>query len=531
LTDAEAPASPEELRGDGRFKPVAVALGPALFVLALLVRPGGLEGAALRTLAVTLWVAAWWVTEAIPIAATSLLPLVLLPLCRIKTAKEVAGLYVEDLLILLLGGFLLALAIERWGLHRRIALFVLKLLGGAPRRLVLGFALAAGLISMWISNSGTTLVLLPIALAVSRRLAGDLDPESHRRFDRAILLAIAYGATAGGFGTYVGTPPNLIFRERYAQDFRAGEEGGPPELSFLQWMLCFAPFALVLAAIVGLVLARGLPRVDGGATREAVRREAAALPPWSLGERLVALLFAAAALLWITREPIEFGDAHGAGGTTLFGWARLWGEKKPWWISDATVAMAITAACFVIRAPPAVGMAAPPGTRTVPLLEWSEAERKMPWGILLLFGAGFALGDAFSTSGLSLALGTGLARSLAGMPGWVVLLGIALFVIVVTEFMNNTACAQVLLPILSSMARSLGLAPAALLLTGTIAASCGFMMPAGTAPNAIVFATRRIRIGEMVRVGLLLDVIAALLVTGWIVLVALPMLGIPLTAP
>jgi sodium-dependent dicarboxylate transporter 2/3/5 len=380
---------------------------------------------------------------------------------------------------------------------------------------------------MWISNSGTTLVILPIALAVSRRLDGDLAPDAHRRFDRAILLAVAYGATAGGLGTYVGTPPNLVFRQRYQQDFQAGLPGGEPAISFLQWMLAFAPLALALGTIFGLVLARGLPRIDGSRTRAAVRAEAQALPAWCLGERLVALIFALAALLWITREPLEVGER------TLFGWSvSLWNRDV---ITDGTVAMALTLLCFVVRVPPAQDMRAGAerslaAARSVPLLDWREAERRLPWGILLLFGGGFALGEAFRTSGLSTSLGQGLASALGGLAPWVVVLGVCLFVTLVSEFMNNTACAQVLLPILGGMARNLGFSPAALLIPAALAASCGFMMPAGTAPNAIVFATRRIRIGEMVRVGCVLDLVSAVLVTAWVLGIALPSLGIPLKA-
>ncbi len=520
----------EELHAAQRPRWFAVAAGPVACALLLILKPGGLEGAALKTLAVTAWVALWWILEALPIAATSLLPLVLLPALGIKPAADVARLYMEDLLILLLGGFLLALALERWGLHRRLAIFVLSLLGGAPRALVVGFALAAALVSMWISNSGTTLVLLPIALAVSRRLEVDLPEEARRRFDRSILLAVAYGATAGGLGTYVGTPPNLVFRERYARDFGAGMAGGPPEISFLQWMAAFTPLALLLALIIGLLLTRGLPRMAGRATREAVRAEAAALPQWSLGEICVTLLFAAAALLWITREPLDLGTtASAAGGVHWpFGWSRAWWPKG--FITDGTVAMALTTLCFVVHVPPAPGMTVRAGVRRVPLLDWSEAEAKLPWGILLLFGGGFALGDAFQSSGLSKTLGEALARSLAGASPWWILLATCLFVIFVSEFMNNTACAQVLLPIFSAVAPLLKLPPAALLLPATLAASCGFMMPAGTAPNAIVFATRRLRMGDMVRIGLVLDLVSALFVTAWMMFVALPLLGIPLSA-
>ena len=510
----------EELGGSSRLRPWALVGGPALAGLIELTNPGGFSGPPLHTLAIAAWVACWWVFEALPIAATSLLPLVLLPLFGLKSPAEVARLYMEDLLILLLGGFLLALALERWGLHKRLAIFVLGRLGGAPRRLVLGFALASALISMWISNSGTTLVLLPIALAVGRRIEHDLPPGAKQRVDQAILLAVAFGSTAGGLGTYVGTPPNLIFRERYEADFHVGMAGGAPSISFLQWMVAFAPLALLLAALMGWILGRGLPRLDGRATRDAVRREAAALPRWCLGEALVALLFLAAALLWITRDRAEFG-------THIFrGWAEpLFGSKNA--VTDATVAMVLTLACFVIRVKPGPGMKAPPpGESRVPLLDWNEAESKMPWGILLLFGAGFALGDAFKSSGLSQALGESLALHLHGWPAPAIVLAICLFVTLVSEFMNNTACAQILLPILSAVSPALGLAPAALLLPATLAASCGFMMPAGTAPNAIVFATRRIRIGPMVRVGLLLDLLCAVVITAWMFLVALPLLGI-----
>ncbi|MSR45942.1 MAG: SLC13/DASS family transporter [Planctomycetes bacterium] len=514
-----------DLHAARRSRPWAVAAGPLACTLLLAWQPGGITGPPLYTLAITAWVATWWVLEALPIAATSLLPLVLLPAFGLKPAGEVARLYMEDLLILLLGGFLLALAIERWGLHRRLALGVLALLGGAPRRLVIGFTLSAALISMWISNSGTTLVLLPIALAVGRRLGAELGEEVRPRFERSLLLAIAYGATAGGLGTYVGTPPNLVFRERYLRDFHAGEPGGPPEVTFLQWMVAFAPLALLLALLYGAVLAHRLPRVGASATRAVVRAERAALPPWCSGEWWVALLFTAAALLWITREPIEVD------GRDWFGWAQQSLPGSIRWvkgtISDGTVAMLLTLLCFVVRVRPAPGMAAPSHGGRVPLLDWHEAEQKLPWGILLLFGGGFALGDAFKTSGLSEILGQALARSLDGTPHILVLLATCLFVTAVSEFMNNTACAQVLLPILSAVAPRLGIAPALLLVTATLAASCGFMMPAGTAPNAIVFATRRLRIGDMVRVGLVLDLLSAVVITAWVWWVA-PHLGLPL---
>jgi len=524
-----------DLEGGGaRFRPWAVAIGPLAFLLVLALRPAGLAGAPLKTLAATSWIAAWWILEAVPIAATSLLPLILFPLLGVKSASETAALYVEDLLFLLLGGFLLALALERWGLHRRFAIAVLSLLGGDPRKLVFGFCFAAALISMWISNSGTTLVLLPIALAVGRRIAGGVAPSERARVEQSLLLAVAYGATAGGLGTYVGTPPNLVFRERYVRDFGAGTPGGPPEISFLQWMAAFAPLALLMAAGIGFVLSRGLPRAadapGDGSTREVIRRERAALPPWSAGEALVAAIFGLAALLWITREPLDVG------GHVIFGWSRLFPAKN--WVSDGTVAITLCMLCFVVRARPLAGMAPPPAAaragasaRTVPLLDWDEAEAKMPWGILLLFGGGFAIGDAFRSSGLSNVLGQALAGGLAGLPGPLVVLGVALFVILITEFMNNTACAQVLLPILSAVAPRLHLTPAALLVPATLASSCGFMMPAGTAPNAIVFATRKVAMGAMVRVGLLLDVGSALLVTAWIVWVALPIFGLELGAP
>lgn len=513
----------EPLHGDAGARPLRLLVGPLACALVLLLEPGGLSGAALRTLAITAWVAAWWVLEALPIPATSLLPLALLPLFGVMPAEDVARLYMGDLLILLLAGFLLALAIERWGLHRRIAIAVLARLGGSPRLLVLGFALAAAVISMWISNSATTLVLLPIALAVCRRLERDgsaagVDDRERRRTDRSLLLAVAYGATAGGLGTYVGTPPNLVFRQRYAEDFGAGTEGGPSPISFPEWMVAFAPLAVLLALVIGLVLAAGLERRDGGATRAAVREEAARLPAWCAGERLVAALFACTALLWITRERLELGERR------WFGWAEAWWAKGS--VTDATVAITLLILAFTLRAKPAPGMTAPPGARTVPLLEWREAESKMPWGVLLLFGAGFALGQAFHVSGLGEELGRALADGMEGASRWALVLVLTLSVILISEFMNNTACAQVILPILAAVAPRLDIPAPTLLVAATLASSCGFMMPAGTAPNAIVFATGRIRIAEMVRVGIVLDLLSAALVTAWILAVA-PRLGVP----
>lgn len=493
-----------------------VAAGPLAFAAVLLLAPAAFSGAARMTLATTAWVAAWWILEALPIPATSLLPLVLLPVLGVRPATEVARLYANDLIFLLLGGFLLALTIERWGLHRRVALFVLGRVGSSPRRLSFGFLLAAAVLSMWISNTATALMLLPIALAVCTRLGEAQDAPTGRRTQVALLLSVAYGANLGGIGTYIGTPPNLIFRERYAIDFGAGQQGGPADISFLQWMLAFAPMTLLFLPVVWFALARTLPGRSSAAIEEVLEAENRSLPTWSSGEIQVGLLFVVTAILWITRVPIRVGE-H-----VILGWTRWFPEGFE--ITDGTVAIAMALTCFVVRARGRSRDA--PGDPREPLMDWSTAESGMPWGILLLYGAGFALGDTFQTSGLSQVLGEQLAGSLAPDRPLLLIGSICLLMTFLTEVTSNTASTSVFLPILSAVALQLQLPAPMLLLPATLAASCAFMLPVGTPPNAIVFATGQVPIRSMVRIGFWINLAAVLWITLYLYHVALPILGI-----
>ncbi len=488
---------------------LALLAGPATFALLWLLA-ADLPGAARNTLAITGWVAIWWIFEAVPIPVASLLPLVLIPATGVRPAREVAGLYLSDLVFLLLGGFLLALMIERWNLHRRIALAVLQSVGTSPRRLVLGFLLASAGLSMWISNSATSLMLIPIALAVTHRLAAEGSSEG--RFEVALLLAVAYGANCGGMATYVGTPPNLVFRERYEADFATGAEGAAPAISFLQWMLLGLPLLVALLPLVWFVLTRKLGSDRDPRIEQQLREERSRLPSWSEGELWAMGVFAVTALLWVTRQPLVIGERQ------FLGWIRLFPEGVV--ISDATVAIGMALLAFVVRA------RREPLAQPEPLLEWKEAERKLPWGIVFLLGAGMVLGDCFKSSGLTVIVGETLAAQFSAWSSTVVMGSVALVVSLITEVASNTATALLTLQTLSAVAPSLEMTPAALLLPATLAASCAFMMPVATGPNAIVFATGRLRIATMVRHGVVLNLAAVVLITFYLQWVALPLLGL-----
>ena len=470
-----------------------LVLGPLAF-LAILFLPGtGLDPVQRRVAAVAAWTATWWLTSAQPVGATSLLPAALLPLLGAMDAKTVAPFYMDDLVLLFLGAFLLTRGLERWNVHRRLALFVLARVGTQPRRLVLGTMCATALISAFVNNTSTTLLMLPIALALLSAFEGEARARS--AFARALLLGVAYSASVGGITTPVGTAPNQIFlgmfRERYPE---AGE------ISFVQWTLAWLPVVLLYLPIGWLLFTRVLFDVPAelGLGSDVVAAERRALGPWSSGEKRMAAVFALTALLWVSRADLEFG------AFTFQGWSDLLKgslAKSP--VSDATVAVTLAIACFLI----------PSGVeRGKPLLDWSTA-RTLPWDVLLLFGGGFALAGAFKSSGLDAVIGAELAPWIAGKPDWLVVLGVVLLVTAVSELASNVATTQVMLPIVGSAAVAAGISPLLVMIPATIAASNGFMLPVATPPNAIVFATGEIPAPTMARAGLVLDLVMAVLVT------------------
>jgi solute carrier family 13 (sodium-dependent dicarboxylate transporter), member 2/3/5 len=450
--------------------------GLALFgVLLVLPPPDGLTLAAWRTAAVGVLMGVWWMTEAIPLAATGLVPLVALPVLGVRPIAEASAPYANPIIFLFLGGFLVALAVERWGLHRRLALGVIRAVGTSPRRLVGGMLLATGLLSMWISNTATTLMLLPLALSLVR-LADEAAPALRARFSTTLLLAVAYAASIGGMGTLIGTPPNAVFAGFMQETYGV-------RVSFIGWMGVGVPLVVVGLGVAYLVLTRlrgGLGTDELPGARALVDAERAALGPVSGPERRVGTVAAVTAAGWMTMPLLE-GVVPG--------------------LTEAGLAVAAALVLFLIPAGDGTGAR---------LLAWRTAER-LPWDVLLLFGGGLSLAAAIEKTGLALWIGAGL-EGLSSLPPFVVLLAVVLLIILLGEFTSNVATAAAFLPVVAPLAVALGQNPLFLAVPATLAASAGFILPAGTAPNAIAYGTGRVRLTWMMRAGFWLDLAFAVLV-------------------
>jgi sodium-dependent dicarboxylate transporter 2/3/5 len=451
---------------------------------------------AIRLLGATAWMALWWVSEVVPIAATSMLPLALFPLFGIGSMKAAAASYMHPLVVLLMAGFMVALALERWELHRRLALRVLAAVGTSPRRLILGMMIACALCSMWISNTATTLVMLPIGMALvarAREREPDRGPEV-AAFATALFLGLAYAANVGGLGTPIGTPPNLVMLGIYE---KASPDADP--ITFLDWMMMACPLVIVFVPAIWLYLTRVAHPVadalDMG-SGDLVSEERAAMGPMNRDALTTALIFALVALLWITRA-IKVGDG------TVMGWAPALGVAAD--VNDATVA--VFGALLLFSWPAKTR----PGER---LLDW-ETARALPWAVLLLFGGGFALAGAFKSTGLSVWIAGGL-ETLAGLPVLAMVAIIALGVTFLTEVTSNTATTTILMPILAAFAVGTGIAPELVMIPAVLSASCAFMLPVATAPNAIVFGTGTIPMKAMARAGLAVNLGGAVLITAWV---------------
>ncbi len=488
------------------WKLFALIAGPLLAIIVLFLFPESEAPLAGRTAAVAVWMAIWWLTEVIPLAVTSLLPLVLLPALGVMPSKVVASNYTNDVIFLFIGGFIVALAMERWNLHKRIALVILRAIGGGPTRTLLGFMAATALLSMWISNTATAMIMVPIALAVSARYDNLLDQPAASRISIGLLLGIAYSASIGGMANLVGTPPNLAFTALFTQSFPSG-----PEISFSEWMAFALPlslmFLLLTWGLLVLMYTRGtklqVPDSSetskrGSSLRSAYTREIKALGPMSSEERTVLIVFTLLAVLWITRNTLEFG---------LFavpGWSLLLPE--PGFAGDGLPAIALSILLFIL----------PASERGERIMNW-ETARKLPWGIVLLFGGGFALAAAVNSSGLAMWLGDQLA-GLGNLSPTLMVGSICTMMTFTTELTSNTATTQLVLPILAAVAVSIGRNPFLLMIPATLSASCAFMMPVATPPNAIVFGSGRLRVIDMAKTGLLLNLIGVVLITVWMLL-------------
>jgi sodium-dependent dicarboxylate transporter 2/3/5 len=494
--------------GRNRIQSAGLWLG-LLVALALIVGPKfgwslGAEQPLLNPMAAVLaLMAIWWVSEAIPIAVAALLPLVMFPLLGIPPGALVAHQYGHPLIFLFLGGFLIALAIEDSGLHRRAALRIILTVGDNPRGLVLGFMLASGLLSMWLSNTATTIMLLPIASNVLEQIdATDFSAEAKRRFGVSLLLALAYSASIGGIATLVGTPPNLIFKGFYEQAYPEA-----PPINFAGWMLVALPLSLLFLFLAWLLLTRILFRLEANSFfggREVVRQQLASLGPMRVVEWRMLVIFASTALLWILREPTP-----GYGWGPMLGWGeadKVPGSKN---IDEGTIAIAMAMLCFIVPRGGAEGRR--------PILQWSAAKR-VPWGILLLFGGGLALGVGMKSTRLDLFLGEKLASGLGGLGHFGIYLVTATATTFFTEFTSNVACINMLLPILKGTCSELGIDPRKLLTVATISASFAFMLPVATPPNAIVYGSGRLRMWDMVKAGFWMNWLGVALVMlffGW----------------
>ena len=522
---------------------IGLWLGPLAFVLMLLfVDLDPANPLVTRMAAVILLMAIWWITEAIPLSATALLPIVLFPFLGIMRGRlvpadnqidfttvsmrngllpsdldifypNVAGQYMDWIILLFLGGFIIATAVEKWNLHRRIALHILKLIGGQPHRLVLGFMLATGFLSMWLSNTATAMMMMPMGMSLillyedlNKKIVaegGKIDDRAEN-FSLTLLLGIAYGASIGGFATLIGTPPNGVLVTQMTQLFPEA-----PDITFATWMMFALPMSAVYMLIAWVVLTRfvfPLPASTPFSGREFIRSEIAKLGIMSTEEKRVTVVFVSAALLWMTRKDRLFGP-----DIDIFGWSHYldgflsWIGTSPvgYMIDDGTVSIAMGLALFMIPASRQIGGR---------LMDWEDA-KKLPWGILLLFGGGLALAKGFSTSGLGTYIANQLGALLGSASPLVIVMSTVGFITSLTEVTSNTATISLSLPIMASLSQAIEVHPLLLLIPTTLAASCAFMLPVSTPPNAIVYGSGRVPIMKMVIAGFWLDLLSVLLLT------------------
>ncbi len=474
-----------------RLSNVGLLIGP---LLALLVILQGAFGDATGTgltherivLALLLLMATWWITEAVPIPVTSLLPLIVLPLGGVMSMQAAASPYMHPVVVLLLGGFMFSKAIEKWGLHERIALNVVAKAGHHPAYLIGGFMLASAVLSMWISNSATSIMMMPIALSVCASVASD--EAEHTGFRIALLLGIAYACSIGGLGTPIGTPTNLIVLG-YLQNQGYGQIG------FLNWLKVGLSTVVLLLPLAWLILTRvafRMPSVDAARLQAPVRERLVALGKMRSAEKRTLGVFVLIASLWVLRRSLN-GLTVELGGQAVQPLAGL---------TDPMIAILAVLLCFLV----------PSGEKKhARLLDWASAE-SIPWGVLLLFGGGMSLAGAISSSGLSTSMGQSLS-AVAALPLLVLILAIAATVLVLTEVTSNVATASAIMPVLGAVALQTGLPLETVAVPVALAASCAFMLPMATGPNAVAYATGGISFGTMARTGALINAVALIVIT------------------
>ena len=523
-------------------KQIGLWLGPLAFVLILAftdLDPG--NPMVTRMVAITAWMAIWWISEAIPIAATALMPLVLFPAMGIMRGRHtdvsrqvdfgdsalsgglapgdlsislhnVVSQYMSWVTFLLLGGFLVAIAVQKWNLHKRIALNILRVMGNRLDTLILGFMLAASLLSMWLSNTATTMMLLPIALSIVllredfRAAHGTVDTPPHpreRNFSLALLLGLAYAASIGGMATLTGTPPNAILVAQFEQLYP-----NAPPISFTSWSMMAMPFSLLFLGCAWLLLTRlvfPLPPTGQFSSADLIMRQYRKLGPMSPEEKKVLAVFVTLVVLWFTRKKHLFGN-----DVNLFGWSHYLDSFLAWlevsavgpMLDDGTVAIAMALLLFGLPAKSTRGR----------LLDADDLN-KVPWGVLILFGGGLALAKGFGVSGLSSWAAQQFEILLHDSSSLVVVMSTVGFITSLTELTSNTATTSTAIPIMASLAQGIEVHPLLLLIPTALAASCAFMLPISTPPNAIVYGSRRVPIIKMIIAGVWLDILSVIILT------------------
>jgi len=454
-------------------------LGLLFFAVVLLLpAPDGLTAAAWHTAAVALLMGTWWITEAIPIAATALVPVVLFPLLGISGIDSTLEPYAHPLIFLFMGGFIIAIAMEKWELHRRIALNIVSFVGTRPHAIIMGFIIASAFLSMWVSNTATALMMLPIALSVLKLVDRQQESgmETHH-FGLCLLLGVAYGCNVGGMGTLIGTPPNALLAGFMADNYGV-------EISFARWLLFGIPLVVICLPVIYIVLTRlvyplEIKELPGG--KQLFEEALQSLGTISKPEKKIAVVFVLTAFLWITRP--------------------LFNDLLPG-ISDTGIAMAAALSFFLIPVQ---------SEEKKCILEWNDVE-ELPWGVLILFGGGLSLASAINNTGLAEWIGLSL-EGLASWPVLVLLLLLVTLIVFLTEMTSNTATAAAFLPIMGSVAVGLGLDPMLFALPVALAASSAFMLPVATPPNAIIYGSNRIKIPEMARAGMWLNIIFIILIS------------------
>ncbi|HCY76362.1 MAG TPA: sodium:dicarboxylate symporter [Ignavibacteriales bacterium] len=443
-----------------------------------------------KVAAVAVLMAIWWITEALPMAATSLVPLVFFPLLGVLSGSEISGSYINSVIFLFVGGFMLAIAMENWGLHKRIALKIISIFGGTPNSILFGFMLSAAFLSMWISNTATAVMMLPIALAVITKIENEFGKDETKKFSKSVLLGIAYSCSIGGIATLIGTPPNLALVRIHKIAFPDA-----PQISFGDWMLLALPITVILLILTAILLSKIVFKSNKKIeiSKDFIANEYKSLGKISFPEKVIAIVFSITSLLWIFRADLNLGF------TKITGWSSIF--SVPDFIDDGTIAITMAFLLFLF----------PSKDERQKTILAANVFEQIPWGIILLFGGGFALATAFSSSGLSEYIGNNL-RGLSNIPTFILIIVICAIINFLTELTSNTATTQMILPILASVSVAIGLNPLLLMISATLSASMAFMMPVGTPPNTIVFASKRLRISDMAKTGFALNIISVIII-------------------